>query len=378
MTQSRQAIIGLVVAIIFVVLRRGVHGRSRCALLLLIPAAWLITTTVIDQVQSQNQFNSLYQRLDWFKEVYAFWKQSPIFGHGLRYWYTDVASRLPAAAGRTRSRSPRPASSGCSASSRCGSASSSCCGASILDSGRSRSPRSAAASCRRSSTCSGSPAQVSIPFVIAGICLGAQALDADPGEVGRRDRARSSDRFTTAAAAEAVRTGCAPDSTGGVTYDGATSARHWGAAAQEIHEHWRAHGAARVSSRLATSLARHLPHDARRSCGGVRLVRPADARVPGDRDRAGPDQSGRRRSRTRIENLVLGPQYRQLRRRRRFPPTWRWRPGRSSPTASIADLGLQGEPERGRLTHHRREPAGDQHDPRHRDGRDARGCRRAR
>lgn len=88
-TQSRQAIIGLVVAIIFVVLRKGVHGRSRFALLLFIPAIWLIAVTVIEQVQSQNQFNSLYQRLDWVREVYAFWKLSPIFGHGLRYWYTE-------------------------------------------------------------------------------------------------------------------------------------------------------------------------------------------------------------------------------------------------------------------------------------------------
>lgn len=92
MTQSRQAIIGLVVGIIFVVLRRGVHGRSRFALLLFIPAVWLIATTVIDQVESQNKFNSLYQRIDWVREVYVFWKQSPIFGHGLRYWYTDVVS----------------------------------------------------------------------------------------------------------------------------------------------------------------------------------------------------------------------------------------------------------------------------------------------
>ena len=88
-TQSRQAIIGLVVAIIFVVLRRGVHGRSRFALLLFIPAIWLIVVTVSDQVQSQNQFNSLYQRLDWVQEVYAFWKLSPVFGHGLRYWYQE-------------------------------------------------------------------------------------------------------------------------------------------------------------------------------------------------------------------------------------------------------------------------------------------------
>jgi O-antigen ligase len=92
MTQSRQAIIGLVVAILFVIIRRGVHGRSRYALLLVVPLAWLIVTTISDQVQSQNQFNSFFQRLNWFHEVWGFWKLSPLFGHGLRYWYTNAGS----------------------------------------------------------------------------------------------------------------------------------------------------------------------------------------------------------------------------------------------------------------------------------------------
>jgi hypothetical protein len=86
-TQSRQAIIGLIVVIIVAVARRGVTGRSRMALLLIIPAVWLIVSMVIDQINSQNQHNSVFQRLDWLREVYAFWKHSPIFGHGLRFWY---------------------------------------------------------------------------------------------------------------------------------------------------------------------------------------------------------------------------------------------------------------------------------------------------
>lgn len=91
MTQARQAIVGLVIAIILVVMRRGATGHSRWALLLIIPAAWLIVTLVVDQVESQNQHNSLFQRLDWLREVYAFWKHAPIFGHGLRFWYYNPA-----------------------------------------------------------------------------------------------------------------------------------------------------------------------------------------------------------------------------------------------------------------------------------------------
>jgi hypothetical protein len=87
MTQSRQAWVGLVIAVIVVVARRG--GHSRLALLLVIPAIWLVVSMVLEQIESQNQHNSLFQRLDWLREVYAFWKHSPIFGHGLRFWYVD-------------------------------------------------------------------------------------------------------------------------------------------------------------------------------------------------------------------------------------------------------------------------------------------------
>jgi hypothetical protein len=87
MTQSRQAWIGLVIAVIVVVARRG--GHSRFALLLAIPAVWLVVSMVIEQIDSQNEHNSFFQRLDWLREVYAFWKHAPIFGHGLRFWYVD-------------------------------------------------------------------------------------------------------------------------------------------------------------------------------------------------------------------------------------------------------------------------------------------------
>ena len=91
MTQSRQAMVGLILAVVVVVIRRRVTGRSRLVLLLLIPAAWLIVTMVADQVASQNEFNSVFQRLNWFREVFQYWRESPVFGHGLRYWYNETA-----------------------------------------------------------------------------------------------------------------------------------------------------------------------------------------------------------------------------------------------------------------------------------------------
>ena len=87
MTQSRQALIGLIVAILIVVARGGKTGHSRWTFLLVIPGIWLVVLTVIDQIESQNEFNSFFQRLDWMRELYALFKLAPIFGHGLRFWY---------------------------------------------------------------------------------------------------------------------------------------------------------------------------------------------------------------------------------------------------------------------------------------------------
>jgi O-antigen ligase len=87
LTQSRQAIIGLVVAVLVVTLRRGASRRSRLILLLVLPAVWFVVSMVIDQIETGNRFNSFYVRIEWMQQVYALWKHSPIFGHGLRYWY---------------------------------------------------------------------------------------------------------------------------------------------------------------------------------------------------------------------------------------------------------------------------------------------------
>ncbi|CAN5398407.1 hypothetical protein BH10ACT5_BH10ACT5_19000 [soil metagenome] len=92
MTQSRQALIGLIFAIVLIALRRGSGGHSRFVLFLIIPGIWLVASMIIEQVESQNKFNSVFQRVEWAREVYALWKLSPVFGHGLRYWYTDTTT----------------------------------------------------------------------------------------------------------------------------------------------------------------------------------------------------------------------------------------------------------------------------------------------
>ncbi|WP_181905680.1 O-antigen ligase family protein [Microbacterium bovistercoris] len=94
LTQSRQAAIGLLLSMLIFTLRSGASRHKVLVAVLAIPGAVLIVQSVIDQIQSQNRFNSTYQRLEWFREVYALWKHSPIFGHGLRYWYVHPTANF--------------------------------------------------------------------------------------------------------------------------------------------------------------------------------------------------------------------------------------------------------------------------------------------
>jgi O-antigen ligase len=89
-TQSRQAIVGLAIAVAVAVLRQD-STRRRSKLLVLggVVGLALVATVVRDQVASGNQFNSIFQRINWLQESVGIWLSDPIFGVGLRWWYTD-------------------------------------------------------------------------------------------------------------------------------------------------------------------------------------------------------------------------------------------------------------------------------------------------
>ena len=90
LTQSRQALVGLAAVIFVVVLRgKGEHRRSKLVLIIVAPALVFVTKLVQDQVESGNQFNSVFQRFTWFQDSFAIWQTDPWFGVGLRWWYTD-------------------------------------------------------------------------------------------------------------------------------------------------------------------------------------------------------------------------------------------------------------------------------------------------
>ncbi len=88
-TQSRQAIVGLGVALVVVAFRDH-RARHRWSLTLLgvVPALLLVATMVRDQVESGNRFNGVLQRVTWFSDTLGVWAQSPWVGQGLRFWTT--------------------------------------------------------------------------------------------------------------------------------------------------------------------------------------------------------------------------------------------------------------------------------------------------
>ncbi len=89
-TQSRQAMLGLVVVLFLVVVRRRVdRRRSRFLLVVVASVMFVVAVMVQDQLQSGNRFNSTLQRLNWFSESVSVWLVDPWFGVGLRWWYTS-------------------------------------------------------------------------------------------------------------------------------------------------------------------------------------------------------------------------------------------------------------------------------------------------
>lgn len=88
-SEARQAYVALAVGVLVVLARRsGGVRHSPWILLPVLVAVVVVVTLLRDQIQEDNPFNSAYQRLTWFQQAIAVWSTSPVFGVGLRWWYT--------------------------------------------------------------------------------------------------------------------------------------------------------------------------------------------------------------------------------------------------------------------------------------------------
>jgi hypothetical protein len=91
---SRQAMVSVAVVVLLMALRgrSGGGGRGRILLLGLIPGMYFVVNSLSDQLDAYaagDRFNSAAQRLVWFGQSLQIWEESPVFGVGLRWWYTD-------------------------------------------------------------------------------------------------------------------------------------------------------------------------------------------------------------------------------------------------------------------------------------------------
>jgi len=90
-SQSRQGLVGALIGVIILSLRPRLRGgpRGKLIWLLAIPIVVGVVIEVNQQLSSGNPFNSANQRLVWFAESVQIWQTSPVFGVGLRWWYTS-------------------------------------------------------------------------------------------------------------------------------------------------------------------------------------------------------------------------------------------------------------------------------------------------
>lgn len=89
-SQSRQAVIGVGAALVYLVSRSdATRRRSRVAVIVSAALGMWVASLVQEQVASGNRFNSVFQRLTWFADAMGIWQSDPWFGVGLRWWLTD-------------------------------------------------------------------------------------------------------------------------------------------------------------------------------------------------------------------------------------------------------------------------------------------------
>ncbi|MFN3866108.1 MAG: O-antigen ligase family protein [Demequina sp.] len=93
-SQSRQGMIAALIGMLVVAMRPYVRGMRRPKLIWLVAltVTGVVAANVNAQLSSDNPFNSATTRLDWYSQSIEVWRESPIFGRGLRWWHTPEFS----------------------------------------------------------------------------------------------------------------------------------------------------------------------------------------------------------------------------------------------------------------------------------------------
>nr|WP_277818552.1 O-antigen ligase family protein [Cellulosimicrobium arenosum] len=89
-SQARQGLVGMAIGIMIITLRADPdRKRSKLILLAAIPAIYFVVLAVQEQLSSDNEFNSANQRLTWYEQALEVWRTSPWVGVGLRWWVAE-------------------------------------------------------------------------------------------------------------------------------------------------------------------------------------------------------------------------------------------------------------------------------------------------
>lgn len=90
---SRQAVVGVVVALFVIIFRGGnLSRRAKRLMVALVPLGIISYITLTHEISSSNKFNSVHQRISWYGQAFSLWKHYPIFGAGLRFFFTGQYS----------------------------------------------------------------------------------------------------------------------------------------------------------------------------------------------------------------------------------------------------------------------------------------------
>lgn len=89
-SQSKQAMLSAVVGVGIMTLRNRELRRYAKAIVVACTPMIIVAAVIVDQkLRSSNKFNSVHQRETWLRQSLQIWHLSPWFGIGLRWWYTN-------------------------------------------------------------------------------------------------------------------------------------------------------------------------------------------------------------------------------------------------------------------------------------------------
>ncbi|WP_454778570.1 O-antigen ligase family protein [Georgenia muralis] len=95
LTQSRQALVGIGLGLLVIALRRDPHRRrSKLIVFALVPAVLFVASLIQEDIES-GRHSSLAQRATFIADAWNVWLESPWVGVGLRWWIDGRSAQPP-------------------------------------------------------------------------------------------------------------------------------------------------------------------------------------------------------------------------------------------------------------------------------------------